>query len=118
MYELGFVFVLPFRCLRPWLCVLGIFFHLGIALVMGLNFWPLMIYYPTLIDWGRFLGPPAEPMVVPAANSTLHRLGLGLVAGMTLAGFGPPQQLARSGVMPTFAEMASHDCPRHPHHRL
>jgi hypothetical protein len=33
-YELGFVFALPVRRLRPWPCILGIFFHAGIASVL------------------------------------------------------------------------------------
>jgi hypothetical protein len=105
VFELGFVFALPARRLRPWLCVLGIAFHLGIAVVMGLNFWPLMLYYPTLVDWGRLLDAPGEPVAAPASNRPLHRLGVGLAAGVTLAGLTHLNSWPFS-VMPTFAEMA------------
>src|SRR5262249_23017125 len=105
VYELGFVFVLPFRRLRPWLCVPGFLFHAGVALVMGLNFWPLLAYYPTLIDWGRLLGPPGALDAAPASNRPLHRLGAGLAVGVTLAGLVHLNSWPFS-VMPTFAEMA------------
>jgi hypothetical protein len=110
MYELGFVFVLPIRRLRPWLCVLGIFFHAGIALIIGLNFWPLMVYYPTLIDWGRLLGPPGQAVIVPAANRALNRLGAGLAVGVTFAGLVHLNSWPFS-VMPTFAELAPTTVP-------
>src|SRR6516162_8030017 len=100
VFELGFVFALPFRRLRPWLCVLGIPFHAGIALIMGLNFWPLMVYYPTLIDWGRPLGPPGEPVAAPAPDRPLHGLGMGLAVGVTLAGLAHVNSWPFS-VMPT-----------------
>ena len=109
-YELGFVFALPFRRLRPWLCILGILFHVGIALIMGLNFWPLLVYYPTLIDWGRFLGQSGEPGAAPASNRPLHRLGAGLALGVTLAGLVHLNSWPFS-VMPTFAEMAPTEVP-------
>jgi hypothetical protein len=72
VFELGFVFALPFRRLRPWLFVPGVSFHAGIALIMGLNFWPLLAYYPTLFDWGRLLCPPGEPVAArrPTARCT------------------------------------------------
>jgi hypothetical protein len=110
VFELGFVFALLFRRLRPWLFLVGVPFHAGIALIMGLNFWPLMAYYPTLIDWGRLLGPPGEPVAAPAPNRRLHGLGLGLAAGVTLAGLAHLNSWPFS-VMPTFAEMAPTTVP-------
>ena len=109
-YELGFVFALPFRRLRPWLCASGILFHAGIALIMDLNFWSLLVCYPTLIDWGRLLGPPGEPDTAPASNRPLHRLGAGLAVGVTLAGLVHLNSWPFS-VMPTFAEMAPTEVP-------
>ncbi len=111
MFELGFIFALPFRRFRPWLCVLGIPFHACTALIMGLDFLPLLLYYPTLIDWGRLLGPRGEPVAGPAAPSrALHRLGVGLAAGVTLAGLAHLNGWPFS-VMPTFAEMAPTTVP-------
>jgi hypothetical protein len=111
VFELGFVFVLPFRRLRPWLCVLGIPFHAGTALIMGLDFLPLLLYYPTLIDWGRLRSPRDEPVAAPAAsNRALHILGAGLAAGVTLAGLAHINSWPFS-VMPTFAEMAPTTVP-------
>jgi hypothetical protein len=69
-----------------------------------------MLYYPTLIDWGRFLGPPGEPVAAPAPNHPLHRLGVGLAAGATLAGLTHFNGWPFS-VMPTFAEMAPTTAP-------
>jgi hypothetical protein len=110
VYELGFLVALPFRRLRPWLCVLGILFHAGIALIMGLNFWSLLAYYPTLIDWGRLLGPPGEPGAAPASSRPLHRVGAGLAVGVTFAGLVHLNSWPFS-VMPTFAEMAPTEVP-------
>ena len=110
VFELGFVFALPFRRLRPWLCASGILFHAGIALIMDLNFWSLLVCYPTLIDWGRLLGPPGEPDTAPASNRPLHRLGAGLAVGVTLAGLVHLNSWPFS-VMPTFAEMAPTEVP-------
>src|SRR5262249_40572310 len=85
-------------------------FHAGTALVMGLDFLPLLLYYPTLIDWGRLLGPPGEPVAAPASNRPLHRLGVGLAVGVTLAGLAHLNSWPFS-VMPTFAEMAPTTVP-------
>jgi hypothetical protein len=110
IYELGFVVALPVRGLRPWLCGLGIVFHVGIAQTLGLDFWPLMVFYPTLVDWGRLLGPRAEPLAAPAHDQLLRRLGLGLTVGVTLAGLTHFNSWPFS-VMPTFAEIAPTTVP-------
>jgi hypothetical protein len=109
-YELGFVFALPIRRLRPWLCVLGFCFHTGIARILGLDFWPLMVFYPTLIDWGQLLAPGDAPVAVPASNRVLHCLGKGLAVGVALAGLSHFNSWPFS-VMPTFAEMAPTAAP-------
>jgi hypothetical protein len=105
VYELGFVFALPIRSLRPWLCVLGIAFHIGIARILGLDFWPLMVFYPTLIDWGRPLSARRESVAMPSSSRLLRSLGAGLAVGVLLAGLTHFNSWPFS-VMPTFAEIA------------
>jgi predicted DCC family thiol-disulfide oxidoreductase YuxK len=50
-FECGFILLVLFRPLRPFLAVSGLAFHLGNGLFLGIFFGHLMVAYVCLIDW-------------------------------------------------------------------
>ena len=66
-FEIGFIFVVLFRRLRPYLALWGIAFHIGNALVLRIWFGSLAAAYVGLIDWTavwRFVSRPRTPPFV------------------------------------------------------
>ncbi|HXW14236.1 MAG TPA: DCC1-like thiol-disulfide oxidoreductase family protein [Terriglobia bacterium] len=68
VYEIGFIFVVLFRKVRPAWGLWGLAFHIGNGLVLKIWFTDLMPAYVTLFDWVamvRFLSPRAhDPLLV------------------------------------------------------
>lgn len=50
-FEIGFIFLILFRRIRPLLAVAGIGFHIGNGVVLGIWFTTLFPAYVALIDW-------------------------------------------------------------------
>jgi predicted DCC family thiol-disulfide oxidoreductase YuxK len=58
-FEIGFIFLVLFRRIRPLLAVAGVGFHIGNGVVLGIWFTTLFPAYVALIDWvslGRSFG--------------------------------------------------------------
>jgi hypothetical protein len=78
IFELAFIFLVPFRPLRPLLVLAGVSFHLASYYFFRIDFHQTLLLYPVLIDWvalGRALGlrvatPAEEP---PARTSRYSR---------------------------------------------
>jgi hypothetical protein len=65
LFEIGFLFTLPFRSLRPWAAGVAFLFHESTRLFLAITFWTLYPILPFLIDLralcrrlGRRLGAP------------------------------------------------------------
>ena len=57
VFELGFVFAVFSRRLRPWFLVAGVAFHLATFATMGILFWNLWICYVAFVDWSPWFRP-------------------------------------------------------------
>jgi hypothetical protein len=50
LFEIGFLFTLPFRSLRPWAAGAAFLFHESTRLVLAITFWTLYPILPFLLD--------------------------------------------------------------------
>ena len=82
VFEIGFLFAMFNRRLRPWFLVAGIAFHVGTFVTMRILFWDLWILYVAFIDWSRWFGgtertDPRDPARPTLAMSALLLIGVG-----------------------------------------
>jgi predicted DCC family thiol-disulfide oxidoreductase YuxK len=66
-FEIGFIFFVLFRRIRPLLAVSGIGFHIGNGVVLGIWFTTLFPAYVSLIDWahlGKLFRQSQNPLKV------------------------------------------------------
>ena len=66
-FEIGFLLVVLFRWLRPWLAIAGVGFHVGNGFILRIWFTTLIPIYICLIDWasiGRVLYRKKGPLLV------------------------------------------------------
>jgi HTTM domain len=80
VFEIGFVFAVFSRRLRPWAIVLGLSFHAATYLTMRISFWSLMICYVAFVDWSRRDAPVdrREPARTTAVAAVVLVVGVGL----------------------------------------
>ena len=114
VFEIGFVFAVFNRRLRPWFLVAGLLFHFGTFATMNILFWNLWILYVAFIDWSRFAAPipPADtraPMRRTKAASAV------LVAGVVLTGLTSSVSAWPFASYPTFAGSFAGARPRVDH---
>jgi hypothetical protein len=69
-YELGFLLLLWTETTRRWIAVFGVFFHLGIWLVMDISFWHLWVLFPALF----IFTPPAQARGQPLTLARLRQV--------------------------------------------
>jgi hypothetical protein len=83
VFEIGFIFFVFNRRLRPFALLAGLAFHLSTWVVLGINFWPLWVLYLTFVDWGPRAAPSDERMP-PIGTRLVAGIGVG---GMLITGF-------------------------------
>ena len=111
IFEIGFLFALFFKRVRPMFVVTGFLFHVSVFYFMGIPFYSLMIMYVVFIDWHKLfsgLKKMPEKLVDPNYSSKLSKsvkiVAIVLIAGNFLTG----ALLINSwpfSVNPTFASM-------------
>jgi len=111
IFELTFLFLIMSDRWRPWIAFGGILFHIGIYVMMDINFWSLIVCYVVFIDGRvfartrareRVASPPSVGDSAPATAQGPALVGatlilLSLLAGTTLIDSWPV------AVYPTFA---------------
>jgi predicted DCC family thiol-disulfide oxidoreductase YuxK len=87
-FEIGFIFLVLFRRIRPYLFVSGIGFHIGNGLVLGIWFTTLFPVYVALIDWvslGRRFRHGRNPLkVFYDGNCSLCRRTVAILRSLDL----------------------------------
>lgn len=71
---------------RPWILTLGLGFHIGIYLLMDINFWVLPIFYLTFLPFERLWKADIHPAPFPAILSR-SRISTWLLAAIIAVGF-------------------------------
>jgi hypothetical protein len=86
VFEVGFIFAVFSRRLRPWALVVGLSFHFATYLTMRISFWSLMICYVAFVDWSRRRSDTdaREPAAATVIAGTLLVIGVGLTGIATL----------------------------------
>jgi hypothetical protein len=98
IFEMGFVFAVFNRRLRPFALAGGLLFHISVYILMGINFWALWICYVAFFDWGRDDGTTDERAPSPVNISA----GAIIAAGMLITGFTFTQNAWPVACYPTF----------------
>jgi hypothetical protein len=91
VFEMGFVFAILAKRVRPAAALAGIGFHTATGLLMHIPFGALQCCYVIFIDWRRWIGPPegaegadrGPPIAMP-----LRVASVGVLAAMVVMGAG------------------------------
>lgn len=100
VFEIGFIFVILSRRLRPFAALVGLAFHNATSIFLNISFWPLQVCYVALFDWyGLWMklrgwlaqrankALPATSHPLPATATTRPAVRLTTVLPILLTGF-------------------------------
>ncbi|MEO9884617.1 MAG: hypothetical protein ABJR05_03675 [Balneola sp.] len=112
LIELGFIFALFFKKIRPYFVLGAFFFHLSVFFLLNISFVGLMIIYLIFIDWDKILNlsPKNYPKTLKKSSKKLQYVALLVIGFNILTGFTLINSWPFS-VYPTFASVETNSTP-------